>query len=81
MAAEETTHYVVVEMQNGNIGDNWWNYDNRPDAETKFHQVISEAVKSSVRKHLIVLQTDEGFVIETKYYHHDVETPAPTEGE
>lgn len=73
--------YVVVEIQNGTIGSNWWAYDDRADAETKMYQVLAETVKSPVETHTVMLVTDEGFVIETKYYHHDVETPAPTEGE
>ena len=77
MAAEETTHYIVVEMQDGNVNDHWWNYDNKPDAEVKYHQVIAEAVKSQIEKHLIMLQTDEGYVIEHKYYYHKPEEPAP----
>lgn len=66
------TKFIVIEMQNGSIGGNNWSYDNRADAEVKYYQVLAEVVKSPVEVHTVMLVTDEGFPIDTKFYHHDV---------
>jgi len=66
--------YIVIEMQNGNIGGNNWSYDNRADAEVKFYQVLAEVVKSPIDIHTVMLVTDEGFTLDKKFYDH---RPAP----
>ncbi len=68
--------YVVVEMQNGSIGSNYWVYEGRADAEVKLYSVLSEVVKSPIETHTVMLMTDEGFVIDCKCYFHEQETPA-----
>jgi hypothetical protein len=68
--------YIVLEMQNGIVGSNAWTYDTREDAEVKEYQVLSEVVKSPVATHTVMLMTDEGFVLDTKCYKHDVQ-PEP----
>lgn len=65
--------YCVIEMQNGVVGNNAWNYDTREDAEVKYYQVLSEVVKSPVAVHTVLLMTDEGFILDTKCYKHDAE--------
>jgi len=71
--------YIVIEMQNGVIGNNAWAYPTRADAEVKLYQVLSEVVKSSVEVHTVMLVTDEGFVLDTKCYKHEPEPePEPT---
>lgn len=68
--------YIVIEMQNGNVGEHAWAYDTREDAEVKEYQVLSEVVKSPVATHTVMLMTDEGFVLDTKCYKHDAEQAA-----
>lgn len=63
--------YVVIEMQNGQIGSNAWAYDNREDAEVKEYQVLSEVVKSPVAVHTVLLLSDEGFELDRKCYKHE----------
>lgn len=65
--------YIVIEIQNGAINNNVWTYEHRDDAEAKFYQVVSAAVKSPVSVHTILLVTDEGFLIDTKCYKHEAE--------
>jgi hypothetical protein len=65
--------YVVIEMQNGQIGSNAWAYDNREDAEVKEYQVLSEVVKSPVAVHTVLLLSDEGFELDRKCYKHDAQ--------
>ena len=62
--------YVVLEMQDGIVGNNAWTYGAREDAEVKFYQVLSEVVKSPVATHTVMLMTDEGFVLDAKCYKH-----------
>lgn len=73
--------YIVIEMQNGNIGTNAWTYDSRDDAEVKMFQVLSEVVKSPVEVHTVMLVTDEGFPLETKCYKHGTEPEPESEVE
>lgn len=77
----DETKFVVIEMQNGNIGSNYWPYTKRVKAETKFYQVLAEVVESTVAVHTVVLMTGEGFVIDSKCYKHGEEPepePEPT---
>ena len=71
--------YVVVEMQNGVVGNNAWNYDTREDAEVKYYQVLSEVVKSPVAVHTVMLLTDDGFILDTKCYKHGAAPEAASE--
>lgn len=74
--------YVVIEMQNGNVGTNAWTYDDRPSAEVKLFQVLSEVVKSTVEVHTVMLMDNEGTVLETRCYKHSGDyAPTPIEGE
>lgn len=73
--------YVIIEMQNGNIGSNNWHYETREDAEVKWHQVLAEVVKSPIAVHTVMFVTDEGFEVEKpRVYKHDAQpTPEATE--
>lgn len=71
--------YVVTEMQNGVVGGNTWAYDSQDDAEVKMFQVLSEVVKSPVAVHTVTLETDEGWQIERRCYHHQTEAEAEAE--
>ena len=68
--------YVVIEMQNGSIGANYWVYEERADAAEKLYSVLSEVVKSPIETHTVMLVTDEGFLIDCKCYHHAQDEPA-----
>ena len=72
--------YIVIEMQNGQIGSNYWVYEDRASAEVKEYQVLAEVVKSSVAVHTVMLVTDEGFILDLKCYKHN-ETPVEPEPE
>lgn len=62
--------FTVIEMQNGVIGGNYWAYDERADAEVKFFQALSEAVKSPVAVHTVMLVSGEGNVLDRRCYTH-----------
>lgn len=69
----DATTYVVIEMQGGVVGSNAWSYSTRADAEVKYYQVLAEVVKSPVPVHTVMLMTGEGFVLDSKCYHHEAE--------
>ena len=72
--------YVVVDMQNGYVENRAWPYEQKEDAEERFLAAASEAVKSPIATHTVMLMTDEGFLCEPpRCYHHAV-APAVTEG-
>lgn len=60
--------YIVIEMQNGVIGENVWNFANRAEAESMYYNTLSYAAVSEVQTHTVMLISDEGFVIECKCY-------------
>ena len=63
--------YIVGEMQDGNIGGNYWVYEDRASAEVKEYQVLAEVVKSPVAVHTVMMLTDEGFVLDCRCYKHE----------
>ena len=73
--------YVVIEMQNGVVGNHAWVYDTREDAEVKEYQTLAEVVKSDIPVHTVLLLSDEGFELDRKCYKHDAQPVAVTETE
>ena len=70
--------YLVIEMQSnadGTVGNQVTSFDptDRDHAEAKYHQVLSAAAISTKPIHACVLMTAEGFLLETRCYHHDTE--------
>lgn len=63
--------YYVIELQTGDQGACIpMAYDNKPDAEEKYHDILKVAAKSQVRKHGAVLMNEDGFVIKSEMYEH-----------
>ena len=68
--------YYVVEIQtnaDGTSGNLVFAFDNRPDAEEKFHQVSAVAAKSAVLVHSVAMLTREGALVKNESYTHPVE--------
>lgn len=71
--------YLVIELQtntDGTMGSQVTSFTDRNVAENKLHTVLAAAAISQKPVHSAVLMTNEGFVIETKCYKHEVETAA-----
>lgn len=49
-------------------------YEDRADAENKYHTILAYAAKSSIPVHSAVMLTDEGFYIKSECYKHEVES-------
>lgn len=69
--------YYVIELQTGDTGACLpVAYQDRADAEEKYHQVLQFAAKSDVRKHGAMIVTEDGFVVKKEVYVHGEEEPA-----
>lgn len=72
--------YIVFEIQTnegGAIGTLTYTYEDRNQAESKFHDVLASAAVSALPKHACVLMTEEGFGLMHQCYKHAVQ-PTPT---
>jgi len=65
--------YIVVEIQTSITVSTLVNsYEDRNQAESKYHQILTAAALSSVPKHSAVLMNDEGQTIKSETYIHEV---------
>lgn len=72
--------YIVIELQNnadGTVGNLVYTYDNKNEAESKYHLVLSAAAVSQVRIHAAMLAMTDGTLIASQHYIHLPE-PEPT---
>lgn len=66
--------YYVIEVQTGNTGAVVpFVFDNKEDAEAKYHALLSVAAKSDVPKHGAILFNDDLFVSKQEVYCHTVD--------
>ena len=69
------TKYVVVEIQtnkNGTIGSLVYDFDNKLDAENKYHTILAFAATSDLPVHSATILTNEGRTVKTEMYKHEV---------
>ena len=65
--------YIVVEIQTSTTVSTIVNsYEDRNQAESKYHQILTAAALSSVPKHSAVLMNDVGQTIKNETYIHEV---------
>lgn len=69
--------YFVLEIQiNGDTGSILpFSFNNREDAEAKYHAVLTVAATSDVKKHSAVLMAENGVTLKTESYFHRDEEP------
>ena len=68
------TKYVVLEIQtnaDGTIGSIVTDFDNKLDAENKYHTILAYAAISSLPVHSAVILTNEGRTVKTEVYTHE----------
>jgi hypothetical protein len=66
--------YFVLEIQINETGSILpYAFDNRADAEAKYHAILSVAAKSTVPKHSAVLMAENGITLKQESYFHEVE--------
>lgn len=65
--------YIVVEIQTSTtVATIVDSYEDRNQAESKYHQILTAAALSSVPKHSAVLMNDVGQTIKNETYIHEV---------
>lgn len=66
--------YTVLEMQKNHDGTSGTivnNYDDKNQAEAKWHDILRHAALSNVAVHSAVILNEEGFLTNTKCYKHE----------
>ena len=73
--------FIILETQthlDGAVGTLIDTYVNQNEAESKYHAVLSAAAISNVPKHTAFMLMDDGHVVKSECYKHEVEpTPVP----
>ena len=65
--------FYVIELQTTSTGAVIsFAFTNQPDAEAKYHELLSVAAKSAVPKHGAMLISEDGFMIKEEFYDHTV---------
>ena len=65
--------YIVIEIQtSATVATLVNSYDDRNQAESKYHQILTAAALSNVPKHSAVLMNDVGQTIKNETYIHEV---------
>jgi len=76
-------NYIVIEIQtnsDGTVGNLVYAYDNRNQAESKYHAVLSAAAISTLPMHTCVLFQSDGILLARQCYVHEQEVEEePTE--
>lgn len=63
--------FYVIELQTTTTGAVIsFAFNNQPDAEAKYHELLSVAAKSAVPKHGAMLISEDGFMIKEEFYDH-----------
>lgn len=68
--------YIVIELQTdvgGNVANLVYQYNNRLEAESKYHAILSAAAITSLPTHSAVIITNMGQMVASEYYTHDGE--------
>ena len=72
--------YIVIEIQTSEQVATIVNaYEDRNEAEQKYHMILSAAAVSQVPKHGAVMLTDEGVRLKGECYIHEQEEPIAEE--
>lgn len=74
--------YLVIEIQqnaDGTVGNFTFAYDNRLDAESKYHAILSAAAVSSIYIHSATILTSRGQQIYYQSYTHQTEEESEIE--
>lgn len=72
--------YIIMEVQvfpDGGMSTPCYAYSDQNKAEAKYHSVLSVAAVSSLAKHTCFMLTDDGYVIKSECYTHDIPEPEP----
>ena len=69
--------FYVIEIQTSNTGAVIpFVFQDRNEAEAKFHSLLAVAAVSAVPKHGAMMFTDDGFVLKSEVYNHEEQPEA-----
>lgn len=71
--------YIVIEIQNGAIGQNNWTYTDLNQAFAKYHSILAVAATSAVDCHTAVILRKDGLQIACQHFDHGEPEPEPEE--
>ena len=75
--------YIILETQtnlDGTVGTILTTFTDQDQAESKYHLVLSSAAVSSLPRHCAFMLTDEGYILKSECYRHEVPVES-SEGE
>lgn len=76
--------YIVMEVQvfeGGSMSTPCYAYEDKNKADQKYHAILSSAAVSSLPTHTAFMLTDDGYVIKSECYTHEIPEPEPEEEE
>ena len=76
--------FIIMEVQSfadGGISTPCYAYSDQNRAEQKYHSVLSSAAVSALPKHTCFMLTDDGYVVKSECYKHEVEPEPEPESE
>ena len=68
--------YIVLELQtntDGTVGNLVYSYENKNEAESKYHEILMHAAISKLPVHTAMLITSYGVTVKTDCYRHEQE--------
>lgn len=74
--------FIIMEVQvfaDGGMSTPCYAFDNKNSAEQKYHAVLSSAAVSKLPIHTAFMLTDDGYVIKSECFRHEVEAEATNE--
>ena len=74
--------FIVMEVQvfaDGGKSTPCYAFDNKNSAEQKYHAVLSSAAVSKLPIHTAFMLTEDGYVIKSECFRHEVEVEATNE--
>ncbi len=66
--------YIILETQTNvdtTVGILITSYENRNEAESKYHQILMSAAINNLPLHTAFMLTDEGYTIKSECYKHE----------
>ena len=64
--------FYVLEFQTNETGaTNTFCFNDKNNAESKYHEILMYASKSNVRKHGAMILTEDMFIIKSEIYNHE----------
>lgn len=65
--------FIVIEMQTNDTTATLINaYEDKSQAEQKYHAILSAAAVSNIKIHSAIMLTSEGYYLKSEHYEHEI---------